>query len=331
MQSDDRSARALAALTLPRETFLSALMDAMAEVRTLLTAQRAPAAERVTHETLRLGEFAAGRVDAARFSALAMAPDIIEPARLAGLEQALAELTVLAAQRDRLFQVQVDEGSDLRDTVRDALAARGRVFGVAHQIEELRNSSAPPAGGSGMVPFRRWSRLERTLAPPLLVEVSGADLFVTGLAEYLDGAQKIVLIVSGAAAPAPLVRLITPGTFVMQTTEPAAVERLAAFDGPGIAAVLPDGAATFVHDPSRGASLARRLEIGTLPVTPQRAAAAGTRRQQADELAWLAELAALAAAAADARTVTADHDGAEVAPADQLAGWLLSFGSDAVT
>jgi hypothetical protein len=96
---------------------------------------------------------------------------------------------------------------------------------------------------------------------------------------------------------------------------------------------MPAGAATFVHDPSRGATLARRLEIGTLPETAKHSVAAGPSGQQAEDLDWLRELAALAAAAAEtaAANVGQSHDDPDAAPADQLAGWLLSFGSDAVT
>jgi hypothetical protein len=343
MQYDDRIARVLTALTKPRQRFEAALMDATAELRSLLDEQRAPVNERIAHEALRLGEFAAGHLDAARFNALIAEAEVIDPMRFAALEKALAVLTLFSMQGDRLFQLCVEEGNDLRDAVRDALTARGGVFDAAHHVERVRQvpapggsditaarSSAPPSAGSGTLPYRRWSRLERALAPPLLVEVRGADLYVTGLAEYLDGSQKIVLVVSGPTAPAPLARLIAPRTFVMQTTDPAALDRFGDFDGPGIAAVMPDGAATFLHDPSRGATLARRLEIGTLPEIPKPGAAAGTRGQQAEDLDWLRELAALAAAAAEANVGQA-HDDPAAAPADQLAGWLLSFGNEAVT
>jgi hypothetical protein len=349
MPSEDRSAQALAALARPREAFESALTDAVAELRALIAEQRAPRDLRAAQESARLGAFAAGSFDAARFSALVAAPQAMDAARVDRLEQALAVLTLFAAQGDELFHVRVQRGEDLRDTVRGALAARGRVFNAAHQVELLRSGrnapqpatyrqvdgpvayrqwSLAPSESSGLLTFRDWSRVEKSIAPPLLVEVSGADVQVGGLAEYLEGAQKIVLVVDGPAAPAPLARLITPDTFVMQTTDPAAVRGLADFDGPGIAAVLPDGCARFVHDPTRGRSLARRLVVEFMPDAPARRVAGSSARRQAEELAWLAELTSLAAAAAAVEPAAAVDTDAAAAPADQLAGWLLALATE---
>jgi hypothetical protein len=347
MPSDDRTAQALAALARPREAFESALTAAIAELRAFIADQRAPRDMRAAQEAARLGEFATASFDPARFSALVAAPEMMDPTRLDRLEQSLSVLTLFAAQGEELYRVRVQHGEDLRDAVRTGLAARGRVFSAAHQAERLRSDrplpqaptyrqvdgpvayrqwSAAPPESTGLLTFRQWSRLEKSIAPPLLVEVEGGDLQAAGLAEYLDGAQKIVLIVEGAAAPAPLARLIAPGTFIMQTTDPQAVRRLADFDGPGMAAVLPDGCARFVHDPSRGSSMHRRLEIEFLPDAVSRGAASGSAR----DLAWLTELAALAATAAAADAAPADIEAA-AAPADHLAGWLLSLGTEGVS
>jgi hypothetical protein len=330
MQSDDRSARALSALARPREMFRSAVIDAIEELTVYLAQQRAPAESRAEHESVRLGVFAAGHIDVERFSQLVSAGESLDPVRLDALEHALRILRGFAAQGDDLHRVTVRRGADLRDSLRDALATRGRAFNTAHHIEILRTgrTGARAELEYGTLDFRHWTRMERTVAPPLVAAVSGADVQAAGLAEYMDGGQKIVLIVDGPMAPAPLARLVAPAAFVMQTHDVSAIERLAAFDGPGIAAVVPDSplVALFTHDPTGGPVLSQRLSIERLPEAPRRGVAGGSVRQQVEELAWLAELARLAvppAAATDAAT-----DGQKpvpaVTPADQLAAWLLS-------
>jgi hypothetical protein len=261
MPSDDRIAQALSALKRPRDVFHSAVVSAVEEVNAFLSAQRAPADERAAQESDRLGSFALGHIDIDRFSRLVDEKQVLDPARLEGLEHALRVLKGFAVQGDELYHVRVEEGADLRDTVRDALAVRGRAFSTAQLIEVLRtgHNGRRSDVDYGTLDFRRWSRAERLLAPPLVVEVAGSDLQVAGLAEYLDGAQKIVLVVEGPAAPAPLARLVAPRTFVMQTADPSALRRLASWDGPGIAALMPEGAVSFVHDPSKGESLARSV------------------------------------------------------------------------
>jgi len=43
------------------------------------------------------------------------------------------------------------------------------------------------------LPFRKWNRAERQLAPPLVVELEAEDLLPAGLGEFLDGNVKRVL------------------------------------------------------------------------------------------------------------------------------------------
>ncbi|CAN5618374.1 hypothetical protein BH23GEM9_BH23GEM9_33900 [soil metagenome] len=329
MQSE-RSARALAALLRSRNAFHSAIVASIDELGTFLMEQRAPIEQRAAQEATRLGVFGADRLDVGRFSLIVGATDLLEPARLDQLEHALRVLKSFAAQGDDLYRIVMRRGADLRDTIRDALSARGRAFNTAHQIEILRTGRAGlhVELEYGSLDFRHWTRAERNLAPPLVVEANGADVQVSGLAEYMDGAQKIVLIIDGATAPAPLSRLIAPHTFVMQTTDPNALDRLGAFDGPGIAAVVPDGCAVFAHDPSGGGTLAQRLIVEHLPQPVNRGVAGGSARQQAEEIAWLGELARLASLAASPVLAAGlgarpPADVAEVAPADQLAAWLL--------
>jgi len=103
------------------------------------------------------------------------------------------------------------------------------------------------------------------MAPPLVVELDGSDLRAAALSEFLDGSQKIVLLVRGEAPPAALVRLVTPRTFVLQTSDVAELSRVAGFAGPGVAALVPESAARFVHDPARGAHLHQRITVLSLP------------------------------------------------------------------
>jgi hypothetical protein len=335
MQSDDRIMTVLSALRGPRDAFDAAIVGAIDELRAFLADQRAPAHEHLTQETARLGSFAAGRIDAERFAAIVGRATAVSPPSLDRIAHVVDLLTSFRSQGDRLYRVCVDPGTDLRDTVRDALAVRGRLFNAGRHVELLRAGGHVPELEEALS-FSRWLKSERMLAPPLVVEVNGADLIADGLTEYLDGAVKIVLVVNGPAPVAPLARLIAPHTFVMQNADAATVSSLGEFAGAGIVAVLPDGCARFRHDPSRGSRLSQRLEIEPVPdalLLPT--VGRYTARRQAEDVAWLRELAQLTdLARVDEQTEVAQND--ECAPADQLAGWLLrgadldSAGSEAM-
>lgn len=337
MPSDDRITTALAALRRPREAFDGALASAIDELRSFLDEQRAPAHDRVTQEAARLGSFARGRIDIDRFTEIVGRAAAVTPAALEHIGRVLDLLQASRAQGDGLYRVRTDPGADLRDTVRDALAVRGRLFNAARHVEQLR-AGAELRALDEVLPFSQWHRSERLLAPPLVVEVEGADMVVDGLAEYLDGAVKIVLIVNGRPAPvAPLVRLMAPHTYVMQTSDPAAVAALGEYPGAGIAAVLPQECAAFRHDPSGGGRLGQRLSVERMPetATPRGVGRAHARRQ-AEEIAWLGELAQLADLTSTQPAGNGLAEPAPASPADQLAGWLLrsarldSTGSEAM-
>jgi hypothetical protein len=123
------------------------------------------------------------------------------------------------------------------------------------------------------------------------------------------------------------VRLITPGVFVMQTTDPADFERFAAFAGPGVAALVPEAAARFIHDPDAP----EPLHVLARPEPPAHKVGTFSVFQQEQELLQLEALArALAPPAADRATPPPAAGEAAVAaadthaePADQLASWLL--------
>jgi hypothetical protein len=155
----------------------------------------------------------------------------------------------------------------------------------------------------------------------VVVELDGADLRAAPLAEFLDGGVKVVLVVRGGAGPAPLVRLVTPRTFVAQDLDGAVLARLAAWSGPGIVAIMPQGSARFTHDPSAGA-LGARLTVSEIPVMdPKRRAGPFTAAQQRDELEQLKALQQSGAAAAT--PATSGPATPATTAADQLAAWLL--------
>ena len=269
-----------------------------------------------------LGPLAAGRIDAAQFATRFANHQVYDPAATAVAQRALDTLGALRARGDDLTVVEVAPGASLYETVDHALADIGRAFSAARLVAAVRAGRRPAEGddaGPAPLPFARWTRHERRVAPPLVVSVQGRDLRAAGLAEFLDGRQKVVLVVDGECAPVPLVRLVAPGTFVLQAADAAGLARLAAWDGPGIAALVPESAARFVHDPGAGA---QRLTIELMPDRVPRKAIGGlSAAQQADELELLRSLAA--------RTVAAEPGAAPPAgsasdPAKKLATWLLS-------
>jgi hypothetical protein len=214
----------------------------------------------------------------------------------------------------------------LRGTVFSTLGKAGTAFGAARAVEWALQDLAPPEGVEDALesfPPNRWNRAERTCAPPIVVEVEGQDLRPASLAELLEGAQKIVLVVNGPAAPAPLVRLITPGVTVIQTDDPGDLAVLAASSGPGIAALMPSGAAKFIHTPGAGKGLDGRLRVSHLPEKdPTRPLGSISAFLQGEELHQLASLTASVEASLDV-VKEAGAQGPELDEAGQLAAWLV--------
>jgi hypothetical protein len=343
MQSEELVRRALDALASPREAFRSAVVAAVDEIGARIAAEGVQPEERVERARHELGAFGGGRIDSARFASIFGASAVLDPGALTRLQRAHATLRRIAEQGDALLTVRVAPGADLYLAVTRALAEVGRAFGAARDVQLARsgrgaNGGAPDAGaGFG---FRGWNRAERQIAPPLVVEVDGGDAQVAGLAELMNGRQKIALVLRGAAPPAPLARLATPGVLVMQTGDPADLDLLAAVDGPAIAAVVPEGCARFVHRPGP-AEAHRRFEILHLPAgEPREAVGSFSPFQQAEELALLRSLATPPAASAPTpaptppavaaggtpaapAAVTAVVPAEPADPAERLAAWLL--------
>jgi hypothetical protein len=154
------------------------------------------------------------------------------------------------------------------------------------------------------------------------VIVDGADLLAGELSPFLDGNQRMVLLVRPPAPPAALVRLITPGTLVAQLPNADALEELFARfpDAPAIAAIMPEGAAEFVHAPGTDRAIHQRITLNAKRRGPRKALSGWTMWQQDQELEQLYALAAPPVA-----SVAVAGNGVPVSdPADRLAAWLLS-------
>lgn len=272
------------------------------------------------HEGARLGEFAAGRIDLDRFAALWEPADALDHSERRIVARARDVLRDIATWEKEQFIVNVPPGGRIAAALGNFLSDIGRGLGamtVAELVRTRRFDDDDLDLFHGFPRFR-WTRAERGLSPPVIVTLDGADLWAGEAAQYLDGNQKVVLVVRSPAPPAPMVRLITPGTFVMQTCEVHALEMLLTTDGPAIAAVMPDGAAEFVHRPGATPSH-QRIVLTTRPQGARRGVEGWTTWQQQQELE---QLYALAAAPPAAAQPTSDATTAD--PAARLASWLLS-------
>jgi hypothetical protein len=327
MPSDDRVELALTALASQRDAFRAALGTTAEQVQSFLNENRGSENGKANRIASELGPFAAGRFDTDRLATLFESELRLDGLTLETIEQARDTIAELTKRNHDLFVTHVKPGGDIRDAVARSLEEIGRAFGAVRIFELTKSGSHrgnEHARSLGSFPFIKWSKGERRLAPPLVVTVDGADLRAERLAEFLDGAQKIVLVIRGTCAPAPLVRLITPGTFVIQTSEGTGLDRLAAYDGPGIGALVPGDAALFVHDPAGGAEIAERLTVTRVPERDPRLSIGGlSGQQQAEELRQLRSLAG-PSAAPPAATGEAAAPAAPSEPADKLAAWLLS-------
>jgi hypothetical protein len=224
---------------------------------------------------------------------------------------------------DDLFRVTLDGKTTLHDAVAARLADLGRAFGAARVARDAEAQLPPDRHAAALerFPFGRWNKDERRLAPPLVVETRGADLLAAGLAEFLDGHVKLALVVSGDTSPAPLARLIAPGTYVQQAGALSDLAGFVAWEGPGIAALVPEGGGRFVHDPRAGRSASDRLRIQHLPDAPRKGIDGISVTQQADELALLLSLSQPAGTPAGGPAAAA---AAPADPAGQLSAWLLA-------
>jgi len=303
------------------------------EIRSFVAHRRGASEYRAEQALIELGPFAVGRIAPDRFASLLIDAEDLTGEAAQVLDRAEYILSAFAADRD-MHVVIVEPGGDLRDAVRETFTQLGQVFGAARAVELARAGLFDPDQHNqflSALPFRKWNRAERQLAPPLIVEVEPDDMVPAALGEFLDGQVKIVLVVRGMTTPAPLARLITPGTYVVQTADPAQLKGLAASPHPGIALLFDQERpeqARFLHDPEAGEAPWERLTLGHLPDRPE--VGRGRRPPRwLEELEHLETLAARPSAApVDAVTLAEPNVPESVsppaAPVDQLAAWLLS-------
>ncbi|UCD24468.1 MAG: hypothetical protein JSW51_00685 [Gemmatimonadota bacterium] len=326
MPSDERIDLALQALSAQTRSFQSALANTIEQIRSFQASHVSPTDGKATRLQEELGPFAENLIDADKFSSLFVDSRKLDTLTLETIDKALQTLSDLMSRGEALFVVEVAQGENLRDRVAGALEDRGRAFGAARVFEMSKFGRFPDnehARSLGSFPFHRWSRGERRMAPPLVVSVDGADLRAAGLAEFMDGLEKLVLVVRNESTPVPLVRLITPGTFVQQTVDAADLSKLAAWNGPGVAALVPESAARFVHDPGAGADASARLKIQSLPEERRRKPVGGVSvSQQSEELLQLNSLAGQVSVKQVAEPVASANLSSD--PVDKLAAWLLS-------
>jgi hypothetical protein len=338
MPSDARTNRALEALADQRTRYRSAVSAAHDQMAGYLAAHRVRSQGHAQVAAKELGRFAAGRIDAERFGALFADTHFLSAETTERVERLVGALAELLAEGDELYTCEVPSGGDLRNSVDRALADAGRVFGAVIAFQALKTGVYRPERHDADVaafPFAKWNRSERLLGLPLVVEVDGANVRAEALTEYLDGRVTIVLVIRGPSSAAPLARLITPGTFVMQTMDVAELASLASCDGPAIVALVSDGAARFVADPRAARSLQSWLRVTHEPTaSPTHPLGGMSVWQQSEELALLKTLGTVstsaAASVAPAPLVAANAGPATTQPApldersvDQLAGWLV--------
>ncbi|MES1259768.1 MAG: hypothetical protein ABUL71_04170 [Gemmatimonadota bacterium] len=323
MPSDPRAAQALAALAQPIAEFRGLVRDALTRAEAFRGAQHAGIGERAARAGAELGRFGEQRIDPARFAVLFAATREATPAALTTLGTVIETLSTVIGLGDDLFVVDVPSGGHLDSALATALGEIGRAFGAVILTDLIRGGRYDAAQHDRFLDplaFTSWNSVERRVAPPLVVTVDGADLRAGELMAFADGREKIILLVRGECAPASLARCITPGTLVLQAHDCGSLERVALFDGPAIAAIVPDGAATFCHDPAAGRESWKRLAIDEAGRIPKRAIGGASVWQMTEELSLLADLARIPMATAE-RTGGQAPQSSEVV--DRIAAWLL--------
>jgi len=312
--------------------YREAAVIAADEVEGLLRSGRtAAAADQAPAFAATLGPLGATHIDTGRLGPLFGEEPVLSGPSLDAVQAAGAVLREIAREPDP-GPVTLPAGGNLAGAVGETLAQVGRAFGAAHVVALARTGRFERSAHATWLrayPFSRWNRRERLLVPPVLVTLEGSDFLAGGLAEFLDGALKLVLLVrDDISPPAPLVRLLTPGVYLAQTHDGSELTQLAARPGPGVLAWVPPCAAAFVHDPVAGPSLGARFKLLADPPAPRRGLGGQSAAQLSEELHQLeaiAGLATLGAAAAQPGVAGSEN------PVDRLAAWILSQAGPADT
>lgn len=193
------------------DAYRSAIVEAIDRVESYLRSTR----EDSVHEraAAQLGEFAGGRIDVERFTAVCEGRPALDEFERAFIRRAREVLQEMESLPDSRFVVNVPSGAQLGSLLAITFAELGRAFGAALIVELVRNGRYEERDHEGLLhgfPRYRWNRMERSVAPPVCLTIDGADLWAGEAAQFLDGNQKLVLVVRPPCPPAPLVRLIVP-------------------------------------------------------------------------------------------------------------------------
>jgi hypothetical protein len=314
MPSEERIGIALEAIRPNRERFLSAVSTTTEEIRGLLHGT----GETADDQTVSLGQFASGHVDVERFAAFTRSDSRLTPEASEPVRSAQRALNDLLQMDERLFVLEVEPGANLGAEVDKRLAVIGDAFAAAHLVDLAKRGQYREDQHAGLLDGLRyagWSRAERKLSPGLVIAVDGADFAAAQVAPYLDEGMKLVFVVRGDAPAAALSRLVTPGVFVQQARENSSLEAFTAFDGTAVAALLPNDAVEFAHDPLAGDTTYERFTTLDFPREIRKRSIGGVSpAQQAEDLALLEALA-----------VVPVPDGESASdPAGKLSAWLLN-------
>jgi len=314
MQFEEQKACALEAVRSRIDQFHAALTVTSGQVRGLL----AGSTDTETDQSEALGKFAKGKMDMDRFNTFAPKARRIEAEAEAPVRAAQEVLKSLLAQGDDLFIINMDEGRGLGHTLSVRLASIGRAFAAARIVDLAKNGAYKEdkhAASLERFPYAQWNSTERSLAPALMVNVSGEDFKPSSIVPLLDTNMKIIFNVTGDAPAAALSRVISPRVFVQQIKGEADLKAFSEYDGIAVAAFLPETAVSFVHDPSAGSTTYERFISITFPKEVRKRPIGGiSPAQQAEDYTLLESLSVPPEIAGDAPTD----------PAGKLSAWLLS-------
>ena len=314
MPSEERSALALQAIRPRIDMFHAALTVTINQVRGLL----AGTGNTANDQSASLGKFAQGKMDLDRFATFTPKAPSIAPEVEAPVRAAEKVLKSLLDEGDDLFIVKIQDGRGLGHSLSVRLAHIGRAFAAARVIDLAKNGAYKEDKHADTLmrfPYAVWNSTERSLAPALLVEVSGQDFKPSAIVPLLDTNMKIVFNVSGDAPAAALSRAISPGVFVQQEIGDASLDAFSAFKGIAVAAFLPSTAVSFVHDPSSGTTVYDHFVSLTFPKEVRKRSIGGiSPAQQAEYYTLLESLSVPPELTAEAASD----------PAGKLSAWLLS-------
>ena len=196
MPFEERTQLALEAIRPRIDLFHSALTVTVNQVQGLLAGSGNTAED----QSAALGKFAQGKMNLDRFASFAPKAARIDAEAEAPVREAQKVLKSLLAEGDDLFILKTEPGRGLGHQLSVRLAKIGRAFAAARVVDLAKNGAYKEdkhADTLARFPYSVWNSSERSLTPPLLVEVSGQDFKPSAIVPLLDTNMKIVFNVSG--------------------------------------------------------------------------------------------------------------------------------------